>query len=110
MAKISAEDSLNVTSRSRALQDVIWSTAVQHGPNNSIVHRALDSVRHDSAVDLAAADFDQKLIHAIYAERGRKDAQGNLVHFAHNSPAVQQGVARRLVEEEQDALAMLGPA
>ena len=42
--KIISEDGLNVLTRSHSLQDVIWSTAVQHGPGNSIPHRALAKV------------------------------------------------------------------
>ena len=50
---------------------------------------------------------DRRLIGAIYAERGRRSAAGNLVYFARNSKAVQDGVARRFRDEERDALAML---
>ena len=50
---------------------------------------------------------DEKLIRAIYAERGRKDAKGVLVHFSKNSLKVQQGVAARFVNELKDALKML---
>jgi hypothetical protein len=59
------------------------------------------------AVNLTDRRFDRKLIQAIYTERGRKDAEGRLVYFAQSSPDVRQGVARRFVEEERDALAML---
>jgi hypothetical protein len=44
-------------------------------------------------LNLADPEFDKKLIKAIYAERGRKDAQGKLVYFSRNSPEVQKGVA-----------------
>jgi LysM repeat protein len=101
--KIINEDGLNVLTRSHALQDVIWSTAVQHGPGNSIAHRALANVR------LGPQDpgFDRAFITAIYAERGRKKADGNLVYFGRNSAAVQKGVANRFKSELQDALKML---
>ncbi len=100
-------DGLDVSSRSFALRNVIWSTAVQHGPNTPVVKRALDALRSKDAFNLADSQFDKNLIHAIYAERGRKDAQGNLVHFSRNSPQVQQGVANRFISEEKDALKML---
>ena len=35
-AKVLTGDNLDVNSRSRALQDVVWSTAVQHGPNTAV--------------------------------------------------------------------------
>lgn len=107
VAKIKRDDSLDVTTRYYALQDVIWSTAVQHGANNSVVHRALSALKSNGAVDVADPEFDSKLIRAIYAERGRKDADGNLVYFRRSSSAVQQGVAKRFVNEEMDALKML---
>jgi hypothetical protein len=51
--------------------------------------------------------FDREWIIAIYTERGRKDANGILIHFPRSSPAVQRGVANRFVQEERDALIML---
>src|SRR5215212_10933964 len=43
-AKILNDDRLDVNTRSRALQDVVWSTAVQHGGGTSMVHKALANV------------------------------------------------------------------
>jgi LysM repeat protein len=101
--KIINEDGLNVLTRSHALQDVIWSTAVQHGPGNSIPHRALANVK----LGPEDAGFDRAFINAIYAERGRKKADGGLVYFGRNSAAVQRGVANRFKSELQDAIKML---
>lgn len=101
--KVLAEDALDVNARSRALQNVIWSTAVQHGGASSIVHRAIANLSSTSS-DPA---FDQQLISAIYAERGRKKPDGNLAYFSKSSPNVQAGVAKRFQNEEKDALAML---
>jgi LysM repeat protein len=102
-AKVLAEDDLDVNTRSRALQDVIWSTAVQHGGGTPIVHRAIAKVtcaRTDPA-------FDEQCIRAIYAERGRTKPDGNLAYFSKSSPNVQKGVANRFKNELKDALAML---
>ena len=96
-------DRLDVTTRSAALQDVIWSTAVQHGPNAPVIRRALAALRSQGVQDVG----DRGLIQAIYAERGRRDASGALVYFANNSTAVQDGVAKRFVREERSALRML---
>jgi LysM repeat protein len=101
--KVLNEDGVDITTRSHALQDVIWSTAVQHGGGSSIVHKAMARVS-------AGPDdpgFDAKLISAIYAERGKKNSAGVLVNFSRNSPKVQQGVANRFKQEEKDALNML---
>jgi hypothetical protein len=103
VGKIRSDDGIDVTTRSTTLQDVIWSTSVQHGGNSSIVHLALVAI----AVDPVHPDFDRKLISAVYAERGRKKADGNLAYFSKSSPGVQAGVAKRFKNEEIDALAML---
>jgi murein DD-endopeptidase MepM/ murein hydrolase activator NlpD len=102
-AKILSDDGLDVNTRSRALQDVVWSTAVQHGGATSMVHKALANV----TCARTDAGFDEQLIRAIYAERGRKKADGNLVYFSRSSPNVQKGVANRFKNELNDALAML---
>jgi LysM repeat protein len=101
--KIINDDELNVLTRSHTLQDVIWSTAVQHGAASGIPHRALGTV----GLRPEDADFDEKLITAIYKERGRKKADGGLVHFPRASAAVQKGVADRFKNELKDALKML---
>ena len=102
-AKVLKEDGLDVNTRSGALQDVIWSTSVQHGGATPIIHRALANVS-GSKTD---PGYDEKVIRAIYAERGRKKADGNLAYFSKSSPGVQKGVANRFRNELQDALAML---
>lgn len=102
-AKILSDDGLDVNTRSRALQDVVWSTAVQHGGGTSMIHKALANVKSKPT----DPGFDKELICAIYAERGRKKADGNLAYFSKSSPSVQAGVAKRFKNEEQDALAML---
>jgi murein DD-endopeptidase MepM/ murein hydrolase activator NlpD len=102
-AKILTDDSLDVNSRSRALQDVVWSTAVQHGGATPIVHRACATL----TCKPADSNYDEQLIRAVYAERGRKKADGNLAYFSKSSPSVQASVAKRFKNELQDALAML---
>ena len=102
-AKILADDGLDVNTRSCALQNVVWSTAVQHGGGTSMIHKALANV----TAKPSDPDFDKQLISAIYAERGRKKPDGNLVYFSKSSPSVQAGVAKRFKNELQDALAML---
>lgn len=102
-AKILADDGLDVNTRSRALQDVVWSTAVQHGGGTTMVHKAFANV----SCKPSDPGFDKQLICAIYAERGRKKADGNLAYFSKSSPNVQAGVSKRFKNEQQDALAML---
>ena len=103
VAKIMSDDGLDVNTRCHALKDVVWSTAVQHGGATSMVHKALAKVK----IEKTDPRFDEQLIRAIYAERGRAKADGSLVYFSKNSPSVQRGVANRFKNELNDALAML---
>ena len=102
-AKILAENKLDVNTRSFALQNVIWSTAVQHGGATPIVGRAIANL----SCATSDPDYDKQLICAIYAERGRKKPDGNLAYFGKSSPGVQAGVSKRFQNEQQDALNML---
>jgi len=105
VAKVLREDGLNILTRSHAVQDAIWSTAVQHGPGASIPHLALAAV----GVGPENPDFDRRFLTAIYNERGRKRADGILVHFTRASRHAGQkaGLESRFKRELQDALAML---
>ncbi len=87
--------------RSKALRDVLWSTADQHrGGTTNIFKKALKG-RDPSKMT------DAEIIKAVYAERGRTRANGTLVHFTHSSHKVQDGVKNRFRNEEKDALAEL---
>ena len=110
VGKVAAEDGLDVAQRAPAVQDAVWSTAVQHGPNTPVVHRAIVAAGGAQALQPAERERDRQLIIAIYAERGRRSDAGNLVYFARNSKAVQEGVARRFRDEQRDALRMLDAA
>jgi hypothetical protein len=103
VAKILGDDNLDVNTRSGALQNVVWSTAVQHGPGTPIIHRACGNVNCPTS----DSKYDELLIRAIYAERGRRKPDGNLAYFSKSSPNVQTGVSNRFKSELQDALAML---
>ncbi len=103
VAKIISDDGLDVNSRCHALKDVVWSTAVQHGGATTIVHKALAKVKCDKN----DPSFDELVIRAIYAERGKTKPDGSLAYFSRNSPNVQKGVANRFKNELKDALAML---
>lgn len=102
-AKILSEDCVDINTRSGALRDAVWSTAVQHGGATPIVHRACSSL----SCKPTDAQYDEQLIRAIYGERGRRKPDGNLAYFSRSSPSVQTGVANRFKNELQDALKML---
>ncbi|QSQ11552.1 hypothetical protein [Myxococcus landrumensis] len=93
---------LDLNTRSQALRDVAWSASVQHGKKavDSIISAALKG-RHPSTVS------DADLISGIYAERGRKNKAGELVHFSSSSKSVQKGITARYARESQAALERL---
>ncbi|HEX7634704.1 MAG TPA: LysM peptidoglycan-binding domain-containing protein, partial [Noviherbaspirillum sp.] len=95
---------LNINEQPAAVQDVVWSTAVQHGPTNSVITRAYRAIPD---VDPTSSTFSEQFINAIYDERGRTRPDGTLVYFRSASPAQQAGVIRRFTLERNDALQML---
>jgi len=101
--KVLSENDVDVNTRTTTLQNVVWSTAVQHGPGTPIVGRALANVSSTPS----DPKYDEQVIRAIYAERGRKKPDGNLAYFGKSSLSVQAGVANRFKNELQDALSML---
>ena len=96
---------LDIETRSATLQDVVWSTSVQHGPATRVVDHAVQAV--DARMRRDDPGYDSALIQAIYGERGRRDTDGALHHFRSNSARVQEGVAERFVAEQADAQRML---
>jgi LysM repeat protein len=93
---------LDFSKRSQTLNDVLWSTAVQHGPAGAskLIQKAL------AGKDVSKMN-DSDIARAIYAERGRKRSDGKLAYFPSSSQQVQNGVANRFKNELKDALAEL---
>jgi RHS repeat-associated protein len=88
---------LDINSRSSVLQDVVWSTAVQHGGASNVIKKALADQEISKLTD-------EQIIKLIYAERGRKNSKGNLAHFTSSSKSVQKGVSKRYEKEMKEAL------
>jgi hypothetical protein len=86
------------------MNDVVWSAAVQQGPGAGIIVNAIHNI---SLAHEKTKAYDQRLIDAIYNERGRKIVggalNGQLYYFSKNSIVVQQGVADRFVSEKGKA-------
>ncbi|SET36030.1 LysM peptidoglycan-binding domain-containing protein [Stigmatella erecta] len=101
VADIQKTTGLDVTTRSKTLQDVAWSTAVQHRNNSDDVFKAALKGKDPSKMS------DEEIIKAVYAERGRRNEGGELVHFSSSSRGMQEGVANRFKNESKDALAQL---
>jgi len=81
---------LNIDTRSGALRDVVWSTAVQHGAKTNVITGVI--AEHGALPDA-------QLIPLIYAERRTR--------FGSSTPAVRASVMRRFDAECAEALAML---
>ena len=81
------ETNFDVRSRSSALQNVLWSLAVQHGPNGAVklIKKAIGSAEISDMED-------SELIDAIYDERSRVN-----VYFRGTSPAVKRRFLRRFL-------------
>lgn len=72
---------INIASFPQIVKDVIWSTAVQHGPNNDIIKQAVAKTKSGNP---------EELIRNIYALRW---AGGR--NFARSTPEVKQSVYNR---------------
>ena len=84
---------LDLSNRSKTLQDVMWSTANGHGVSGGfdVVRNAVASLGGN-----LARISDEDLIKAIYAERGK--------HYGKSTPEERKSVQERYVKEAQLAL------
>jgi hypothetical protein len=98
LQEIQEKTGVDVKEQSAALQEVLWSTAVQHGPRGAarIFSRAIGKGEASGA---GATQFEQKLIDNVYSARGRQ--------FGGSSARVASAVKRRFEEEKNLALGML---
>lgn len=88
---------LDVTKRSKAVQDAIWSTAVQHGAGSV--------TKIVKAAGITPMTNDAEILKRLYAERG---ANNGKKYFSSSSSEVRASVVRRFNNELNDALSMLG--
>ncbi len=101
-AKLLKDLKLDVSKRSAAFRDVVWSTATQHGPGTDVI---VTAARPLFAVGKTPTDAE--LIRAVYAERGRKNPAGTLARFKGVSAAWIPGLTARFEQEQADALKLL---
>jgi hypothetical protein len=90
---------IDPNTRSKTLQDVVWSSAVQHGPSGAarIFERAIANTGSSNPTDDA-------LIRAVYTERA---ANNGSKYFGSSEPNVRASVVRRFQNELADALESL---
>lgn len=97
VTKLQANCGLDVNQRSRALQNAVWSMAVQMGNTTQTIFRnVLKNVSSVATLD------DAQLIPLLYAERSKVD-----IYFASSTAAVKASVSKRFQQEQKDALQML---
>jgi hypothetical protein len=102
--RVQQDCQIDIDSRTHALRDVVWSTAVQHGRGTEIVSTAITRLGMPSAALIRNLKYDYDIIVGVYAERGAEGKDGALVYFRRNSKAVQDGVRARFKRELADAL------
>ena len=106
VANIFKATNCNILEMSIPLQQVIWSTAVQHGRNSKIPIVAWSILSTQQQWD-SSLKRDWAWIENIYRERSSCDNEGNLAHFINSSPEVQASVKKRFVSEKTTAQKML---
>lgn len=89
---------LDINSRSKAVQDAVWSTSVQNGPNSAVFKNAFAGKDVNSM-------SDAQIVNALYDERGATTSSGSLKYFSSSSASVQNSVKNRFANERQDVLA-----
>lgn len=82
----------------KVVQDVLWSTSVQHGATGAA--RIFSKVVNSFIGEANGVDFNQKLIEGVYDTR--KD------QFGSSTKRVRNSVQTRLTHEKELALSMLG--
>lgn len=97
LAEIQQKTGLDVSKHSSVLQQVVWSTAVQHGPHGAanVLDEAVQRIQ-SSGKEMT----DKQLIENVYAVRATK--------FGLSNPQVRAAVQARFTHEKGMALAMLG--
>lgn len=97
-ASVSKATGIAFGDRSPALREVLFSTAMQHGPAGSqaLWRNALGGAD-------AGKMTDAEIINRLYDERSKVGS-----YFRSSTPEVQQAVASRFQRERADALGMLG--
>ena len=95
--KIKSSIGFDVTKYSPAVQNVLWSTAVQHGSAGAA------NVFRNAGIKMGMSEAE--IIRRVYNERAANNGQK---YFSRSSSSIRQSVVNRFRNEMQDALSMLG--
>ena len=103
---INSRSNLDVNLRSSTIQQVVFSTSIQHGPGGArnVFQRALANLSYPPSAPTATEPTDAALIRAVYAERR---AENGARYFRSSTQAVRNSVVNRFHNEEADALRSL---
>lgn len=85
---------IDVSGRSQNMQDYVWATSTQFGPNSSLMKNAL------AGKDVSKMT-DEEIISAIANEKRKTDEAGNLVYFKNSDPSTYKGLINRFNDEER---------
>ena len=96
-AKIRRNTGIDVANRTQALQEAVWSTAVQHGVTGA--SRVFEHARVHEGMS------DEQIIRAIYSERGAKG--GDKWFSRVEDVQTRRNIAERFEREVQDVLRLL---
>ena len=97
---------LDVNERSLTVQNVVWSTAIQHGQGGArnIFQRALAAIGFPPNEVSLTEPTDAAIVRAVYSERR---ANNGSKYFRSSTGAVRTSVVNRFHNEEADALRSL---
>jgi hypothetical protein len=98
LQEIQERTGIDLSGQSSALQEVLWSTAVQHGPRGA-ARIFSNAIGETDPATSSGIQFEQRLIDRVYSARGRQ--------FGGSSGRVASAVKRRFEEERGMALDML---
>ena len=99
---------LDISSRSRAVQNAVWSASVQHGQAPRIIAEAVRRVGLPPS-DGDAKQYDRSLIDAIYNVRSQYTGGHFAVgkHPVHLNPTVVKVLDQRYASERREAIAQV---
>ncbi len=96
VSKVEKATGLDIANKSAAVQDVLWSTAVQHGSGGAT------NVFKNAGITPGMSD--REIIIRVYAERSKDNGKK---YFKNSSESVRNSVVKRFKTELQDALKLL---
>ncbi len=103
--KIIKEFGIDLRYHSHTLNDVVWSTSVQHGGSTNVIVNAINNM---DLPHKETQEYDQILIKLIYAERGKTNSKGKLIRFPRvTDTSVIKGLKERFKNEKDKALKRL---